>query len=307
MRTATAKRDIVNFYFNLLFSSALFLFFAVLCFLNFAAHYESDSPIPGKYYFLPLISIALTGSCFYYIREYIKKVPTISLTDTAITFNATPFLISDISYIKFTGKRNFLFSDMECTMVVFKNNTAKVYDDMYSNIPELKLALDYLVNHNKYPPVHKIHPNIISEHFYRYKGIFLFSLQGLLYLAMVLFMFYIYYKNHEGKPGITFFIITIALLMTLLFQRVFHYFELNNSYFRIRNHIKFWKNEIYKTEDIKQVTFQSEGRAPYCLIIVFNDYTSKKYFAATLNDGNWKELQRALQQLNINVINKLPI
>src|SRR5690606_1989087 len=146
-------------------------------------------------------------------------------------------------------------------------------DPMYSNISQIKLTLDYLINNNKHNIVEKVHPNIASEHFYKYKGYLVYSFSDIMYLFFIGFIVFAFFHGKQPKPET--FILFIFFILTLAFQWRFNYFELNNNYFRIRNHMKFWKNDIYKVEDIKEVTFQSQGRAPNFMKIIFKDYTAK--------------------------------
>jgi len=122
---------------------------------------------------------------------------------------------------------------------------------------------------------------------------------------MYIFFYLILIDEKQLKIGLLAWIASLSLIVLILFLRQFNFFQLNKNYLRIKNHINFWKNDIYKIGDIREVTFESKSKAPYFAKIVFKDYTIKRYYAATLGTGKWKELQLALEKLNIKVTNKL--
>lgn len=307
MEAVIAKRDVVKFYCNLLFSSALFLFIAALSLLKFVAVTNGESAVAGKYYFLPIISIALTGFCFYYVREYIKKVPAISLTDTAIIFNSTPFLISDISYVKFTGKRIFLLSEMECTMVVFKNNTAKViYDDMYNNIPKLKLCIDKLVNNNfvVVDNIGKI--DISKEEFKYFKGLLWINFRVITTISFLIFTVFMISK--DIKPISWVLPLIISLILYFILQTQFYYFAISENYLVVKNHFKFWTKHIYRLEYIELISLEMPRyREPNSIKIIFKDYTKKKFYAASLSTSKLRELKSEFKKSNTNIRNEIHI
>lgn len=308
MKAVTAKRDIVIFYFHLLFSSALFLFLAALCLLKFVATINGKSPVDEKYYFLPIVSIALTGFCFYYVREYIKKVPVISVTDKTITFNSTPYFITDIAHVKFTGKRTFIFSDIECTMVVFKNNTAKViYDDMYSNTPKLKLCIDKLINKEAVAIDKTSKVDISKEKFKYFKGIVWLNFRVMIIMSLLIFtVFIMISKNIKPIGWVLPLIISLIVYFTLRGQ--FYYFALSENYLVVKNHFKFWTKHIYRLEHIKLVSLElPRYREPNSIKIIFKDYTKKKFYAASLSTDKLRELKREFRKSNTNIRNEIYI
>lgn len=309
MTAVIAKRDIVKFYINLLFSSALFIFFAALCLFKFTVALTGALPVDRKYYFLPLVSISLTGFCFYYIREYVKKVPSISLTDTVITFNATAFFISDISSVKFTGKRDFIFSDMECTMVIFKNNTAKIiYDDMYSNIPELKLFLDKLVNNKNMPVADDSLPvNISKDDLVYFKGIPWLNFRVIMIMSFVIFSVFIMILKNVRPIGWIFPLI-ISILFYFVLQGQFYYFAISDRHLVIKNHFKFWTKHIYRLDSIELISLeQPRYREPNAIKIIFKNYTKKKFYAASLSTKKLKEFKNEFRKSNTNTRNEIYI
>jgi hypothetical protein len=299
MDRVISKRSFFNFYGGL-------CVFAFLSILGILAIIYDDTTNKGKGTFGGLILLTVS---IYAIITLIKICPKITIDQNFIQFNTKSFKTEDVKKITFTGQNKFsMFGSMDSAKIVFKDRSEKyIFDSMYSNTSQIKLILDLLINNNEYKPVEKIEEDLSSEHFYDYKGFFLLSFNGIIYLAMsFFFIFLMLFKNKIGANGIYGGILFI-IIFNFLFKRLFNYFQLNRKYFRIKNHMIFWKKETFKVEDIKAMTFQSQGRAPHCLKIVFKDYSSKKYAAATLSDSKWKELQKHLRELDIKVHNLLPI
>jgi hypothetical protein len=99
--------------------------------------------------------------------------------------------------------------------------------------------------------------------------------------------------------------ILIGTLLLLYYSTILYYFELNSEYFRIKSQLKFWKSITYRTTDIEEVVFETNGKAPHSLKLILKDYRFKKYSAATLSDKTWNQLQRDLEKLNIKVRNEI--
>lgn len=299
MDRVISKRSFFNFYGSL-------CFFAFLSILGILAIIYDDTTNKGKGTFGGIILLVLS---IYAIITLIKICPKITIEQNFIQFNTKSFKTEDVKKIILTGQNKFsLFGSMDSAKIVFKDNSEKyIFDTMYSNTTQLKLILDFLINKNKSKPVERVRTDLSSEHLYDYKGFLILSFNGILYLSMMLFfIFIILFKNKIGSNG-NYGGVLLIIVFTFLFKWQFNYFQLNRKYFVIKNHLNFWKKETYNIEDIKEVTFQSQGKAPHCLKIIFKDYSIKKYTAATLSDSKWKELQKHLIELDIKVHNLLPI
>lgn len=297
MESITSKRHFLNFYGMLFLSFFLGGLGILLLFIH-----NPDKKIIAIIGGLLLIFISI-----YLCISYIKNTPKITITNKDISFNNKSFKIEDIQRITLKGKNSFSFSyEKESVTIFFKNGEIKhIFDDMYRNTSQMKLALDYLINNCKHSVVKKVKINLASEHFYKYKGVFIYNFRALMYFSILVLFISILFLGKKANTEAYYIISVFLLFFTLLFQWQFNYFELNKNYLRVRNQMKFWKNDIYRIEDIEEVTFESQNNAPHCLKIIFKDYATKKYTAATLNNRKWKELQRALEKLNIRVINKL--
>lgn len=295
MESVTSKRHFLNFYGIFLFCIS-FISIGIIMILN---DHPKDKAM------LTFGGLLLIVASIYFSINLIKKCPKIIIDSKSIQFNSEIFKIEEIKKITLTGMYQFfLLSEINGVKIIFKDRSVKyIFDPMYSNTSQIKLTLDYLINNNKHTVVKKVRPNIASEHFNKYKGYFIYSFRGILLLSITGSVFVGYIKKPiTNQLDLTPFFL---LFLSILFQWQFNYFEVSNNHFRIRNHLNLWKKDTYKIEDIKEVTFQSQVRAPNIIKIIFKDHTTKKYFAATLSNRKWKELQQALKNSNIKVINKL--
>ncbi|MDV6166819.1 hypothetical protein R1T16_00175 [Flavobacterium sp. DG1-102-2] len=297
MKTFTSKRHLINFYG--VFAVGIFLL--VISILMFLADGMNNK---GK---LTVGGLLLSGAVIWIFITLIKNTPKISIDHKFITFNDQRFALSNIESLSLTGKYGFSGTGFKAGAEIrFSDGTIKyIFDDVYSNTSQLKLMLDLLINNNKPKSVEKVLKNLSSEDFLNYKGFFIFSFKGLLYIVMMLFFGFIFLIKIDEDNIQKYIILSLPLMTTLLFQSQFNYFQLNNKYFRIKSNMKFWKKETYKLEDIKEITFKAQGKAPNCLSIIFNDYSTKQYSAATLSNKKWNKLKNALEKLNITVINNL--
>lgn len=297
MESITSKRHFLNFYGMLLFS----LFFGTLGVLLLFIHNPDKK------------TIAIIGGVLFIIlsiylgRSYIKSTPKITITNKDISFNNKSFKIEDIQRIKLKGKNNFSFSyEKESVTIFFKSGEIKyIFDDMYSNISKMKLFLDKKINNSNIASIHKVTITLIDEHFNFYKGSFFWSLRGgtlIFFLCTALTSAFISFKTHNvGVILIT----GMFIFFCIIFHRVFYYFGLNSDYFIIKNQMKFWKNDVYRIEDIKEIVFEKQGSAPHCLRLTLKDYTTKKYTASTLSERKWNQLKNNLRKLRIKVRNEL--
>jgi hypothetical protein len=83
-----------------------------------------------------------------------------------------------------------------------------------------------------------------------------------------------------------------------------HYFSLDKEFLIIKNHNLIWKQDIYKISNIKEVTFETQGKMPNCLRVIENNFKEKLYPAGTLTDGKWIEFKLKLEKNGVKVRNE---
>jgi hypothetical protein len=72
----------------------------------------------------------------------------------------------------------------------------------------------------------------------------------------------------------------------------------------VRNHNFFWKKDVYRLTDIREVVFETRTKMPICLRVITNGYRDKLYAADTLYRKTWLVLKAELESKNIQVRNE---
>jgi len=258
----------------------------------------------NKIGFLPILIISMMGLAVYFAKTYFKHAPTVIIDKNRVQFNNRVYSIDDIAYIKFSGKYQcgLGYILMEGAEITFQNGAREyIFDSMFTNFFLLKQYLRHVIKSDEGRfEASKIEAarGIYEEHYYSYKGYFLLNFRTMMLLFIISLPLFIKSERDITVPALV-----ITVLLSLLFSRQFNYFGLSDKYFRIKNHIRFWKNDLYRIEDIEEVVFESDQRAPHGLRLILKDFTTKFFLAATLNDSKWKELEEELTKYNIKVRN----
>lgn len=85
---------------------------------------------------------------------------------------------------------------------------------------------------------------------------------------------------------------------------IMHYFKLSPNFMVVRNHNFFWKKDVYRLTDIREVVFETRTKMPICLRVITNGYRDKLYAADTLYRKTWLVLKAELESKNIQVRNE---
>lgn len=301
------KRHNVNFYFAV---ALLFLFCALGTFLISMFFDEEQKTKEGDIVYLFFaFGVLFVAFAFYTAYQYLKNVPNIIIEKNRIFFNKETFSINDIQHINLTGKMPFRYIGrypMEGCYIEFKNGKEKfIYDDMYSNIWEIK---DYLkqvvVDKKEYQPSRKqeIKPSQVrNEHFEYYKNRLLLSFMGISFWFFCLMFLFIIVQGKSSSVGVDIFLMFYIVLIYFFGSRLFHYYGLSKNYLIIKNFNMPWKKRVYRLEDIIEIVFETEQKRPNGLRVITKNYESKLYFGATLYDNTWRELKKNLRKKDIKV------
>lgn len=292
----TSKRHPYKFYLNLFFWIAFFLTFAFYI-INKPEFYNSNIWV-----FLILVLPA------YIIISYLINAPNIILNKKGLVRNNKFYSWEDLSNHKLTGKKNLAVSSEECASLTFKNQkTIYIFDDFYSNSSEMKCFIQNIVidkkdkiEINKRPILSH---NTNKETFIPYKGNPIFTFRGFTIWFPFLFLIgvsIINLKIYSSKTFIACSIIT--LFLALVFSWMLYYFEISKNFLVVKNHYYFWKKDIYHFSEIKEIIFEGvDGKRPKSLVIITLDFKTKRYYAGSLTDKTWLELQTELENKNIIV------
>jgi hypothetical protein len=246
----------------------------------------------------------------YFIYKYFKNVPVIKIDDRYISFNRASFLLADIVDVHLTGKRNFPFVGnflMEAAMIQFNNgDTRLIYAGMYENSWELRSYLQQVVIDKKafivQPEPAIQQAELDGELFNTYKGIQFLTMQGIILWVCVVFFLFLALKS--GKMPVYIFVALFLSFMFYILSRQMHYFKLSPKYLVVKNHNFFWKRDVYRLANIREVVFEAGGKMPISLRVITNEYKDQLYSADTLTRKSWRALKADLESKNVKVRNE---
>ena len=84
-----------------------------------------------------------------------------------------------------------------------------------------------------------------------------------------------------------------------------NFFILTKSHLIIKNSVWYWKNDVYKIDNIKEIIIEMPFRSPVTLKITTNNYEIKIYKASSLRTSTWKKLILTLENKKVNVRNEV--
>ncbi len=299
-----SNRHPLKFYFVLFIVVAVILLFASFLLDTYLKRKEANNI---TFLFLAILVVSLGLLLAYKI---FKTCPTVKITESDIYINKVSYKLSYIKSIKFADKHfHPLFRDyLEGAKIVFKNNRAVcIYDDFYSNAADLKVFLDYKLNNKIIYTVEEKSGEISNQDlaFNSYKENPFFSLRNILYLIIVILItILILNKSLSSAYFLSFSCLAFFMTMFIYFN---YYFELNDDYIIIKNHILFWKKTAYSTKDIREVVLRrggnlgSRGGKPNHIKIILADYKVKSYYAASINEKTWLKFAKDIKKLKIKI------
>jgi hypothetical protein len=262
----------------------------------------------GFLYFILAVSFLLVLMGTYTIIRYYRNAPKIKISEKQITFNNSLYRIEDIEQIRFTGKQPFPYLitfPMEGTEIIFKNGEVKyIYDDMYSNTDLIKVTLEskFLKREKSLQPLEIEKIDIEMENIIYFKGNPFINLRALMLLPItVLFLFIL--VQSIWIPGLLILVLFLGLLLYGIITQLC-YFGISKKHFVIRNHYLRWQAKIYQIDNIKEITFETQGNLPNILRLTTKMYKSNKFPASSLTDKNWLDLKMELERNNVIVKNE---
>ena len=179
----TLKRHPFKFYLNLFFWILICL--SLSLFLLKLGLKEFEKPIFGGILALALI--------VYIIITYVVNAPNIILNKKGLYRNNQFYAWENLSSHKLTGKKLFGVSQEECVTLTFKNSkTIHIFDNLYSNVAEMKLFIQEIIIEGKDEIELKSKPthfnDVNQEAFISFKGNPIFCFRGLFIWMPFLFL-----------------------------------------------------------------------------------------------------------------------
>ena len=307
MDSVTSHKNSVKFYLGL--AGFFILFFSIGFFLIITGSKQYNLiPKPPKTDLMIVFGSISVLFSFYFIYSYIKNTPKIVIDRKAIRFNKQYYEVNTIQEIIFSTKHSFMLSKVEGIKIHFKNGETRfIFDLMYTNYYLLKQYLEHVTTSEGLfkPYIVKSTKEINPGHVYNYKGIFLFSFRGILYIILCIPIL-IVASTKEDITGMLF-----GTLFTIVFYFVFgthvYYVQSNDDFLVIKNHLFFWTHHIYYLSDIVEVVYETQSKQPNNIRIVTKDYRTKLYGAGTLSNAALRSLKTHLEAKGIRVRNEIGI
>jgi hypothetical protein len=262
--------------------------------------------------FTIIMAAVLLIMVFYTVIRYYKNVPRIIVNKDSISIGLNKiYYWTDLEEIKFAGKQRFKFflmgENREALTLKF-NNSKEIYlfDDMYSNLAQIKQFIKYQIIEKVHIPPPQIIPPVLSE--INEQVIYYKSIPFLNYRVIMLWMIItgciaigVAGKSVLGIMFLTF----ICVISFLWFSVCFYYFGVSDNYLIVKNYNRFWMHKVYRLSEIKEVVFEKpESKMPYPLRIITTDLRSDLYQAATLWPKSWKRLKDDLERKNVAIRNE---
>ena len=301
MTTITSRRHPTYYVvLSLLHIAGIMPVFAIL-FLIFTRQWEI-----GIFIFAVCFVFSVFG--FSTISDYRKNSPKIIIEKDKIEIGNRYYFPHEIENIVFTGKRNLGSNPMESMLIQFKSGKKIViFDNMYSNISEIKQLLEQVIlNEQEYNPIKikKVSKNDIRfEKEEKFKGPLFLSFSGIFLYGFIGFFIFLILTGDRNQPLINS-IIAVGVWMIFLYSFLawqMDYFGLKRNFLIIRNHNHPITVKVYRLSDIREVVFEQKGRLPNCMRVITVDYKKKLHFSQTLRKKTWIEMKKRLEESGVKV------
>ena len=306
------KRHPLKFYGALALAAGFSLFLGVL--MLWIAFKPNPEEGEGFMVLMGGAGAIFTFLGLYSIRQYFKYAPIIKVEEHRIFIGSNRYRLSEIEEIELTGKMPFrliVSVPMEGAALVFRDQQVRfIFNSFYSNTWELKDYLEQtVIKKQEYRKtlIEKVKTSEIRGLAYTdFKALFLTSFRGLGFLFYVVLFSYILLQNlFEPNLPLVGAILVLGLLGLKFHSWLTHFFRLSDKFLIVRNHLFWYQKHIYRLSDIREVTFETQGRMPNCMRIITNDHRDRLFPAGTLRDKNWKALQKSLEEKGIKVRDEL--
>ncbi len=313
MITIKTSRHPLKFYLFITLVS-IFYFVMTIAILSGYLKKSSKSYIPAKVYFMPVFAIATFAMALYTVYQGFKNAPKIVADKEKISFNNDVYYWKQLKNVELTGKQPYRYLTifpMEGANFTFDNGDIKyIFDDAYINSWEVKSFIKQVIIDKKDSievSTKKVETTEIeTDYFETFKGNQLTSLRGILLWGIIGFIIFIIFKTKKPPSvGIEFFAVGYCIFWFMIFSLQMHYFQLSQTLFLVKNHNLYWRKKAFRLADIKEIVFETQGKAPNGLRVITNDFRNKVFYAGTLSNKTWVSLKQQLEMSGINVRDEL--
>ncbi len=259
------------------------------------------------------------------VRHYVNIFNRINLNLEGIRikglFSEKMIKWTEIKKINLLGKEDekFMFTSipMEAASLITAQGDKKVIlVKLYSNMDKIRTALHFInmkierneaITSDCFIQTKRFTTKISSiSNFTKYGGNHLLSFNGLLVygglsFTLWLFLFADSPMNIIAKSIICGFMI---LFCVGFYGYQLHYFEINQEYLVVKNHIWAWKNDVYLIKDLRELVFEEPYRMSTSLRVITNTYETKLYPAGSLRNKSWSRLIMEFSKMGLQIRNE---
>lgn len=276
-----------------------------------------------EYIILLFTAITLIGCSAYSLINALRNSPSVLFNEDILMVREDIYYWKDFASVSFNGQKPckciFRYSMEGMTIQFADNKKVILFDYAYSNLWILKLFIKQVIveknKEMKLPQPHINQEELENEHFVAYKGNAIFSTKGIFYwciIAVLTFLYVQFYQTlhlsnyiTEGMAiliGMTLFVLILITALTI----TMNYFLLSDRYLLIRNHILFWRKEIYAIKDICEATIENgfKKNKKFSLRLISNNFKYRFYPAWTLSQKTWQSFSNDLRRRDIKVRNE---
>lgn len=274
---------------------------------------------------IPLLFLFLM---IYILFRFRNKFPELTIDEKGITlksfFNNESYLWNEIENIVLSGKKkfgNFFNTPIEAVTFELKNGKEKYFwIETYSNSSQIRIILDraktILKNDSsnfknldfKIQSENLKNEIITTEQMEVFNNNYLLSANGILFYGFILFTLFMIFQNPKTiieNYDKLLLISLVCLFLCGVFSSTMNFFILTKSHLIIKNSVWYWKNDVYKIDNIKEIIIEMPFRSPVTLKITTNNYEIKIYKASSLRTSTWKKLILTLENKKVNVRNEV--
>ena len=303
-----SKRNQKHLIATLLGSIFIFAMGSALLFAFFNIY--SNDEIENKTYFMIVFSIISFFVAIDLLYTYFKNSKVILIDREKILITNKYLFWRDIQDISLGGKKGFGFFNYQIEAAKLKFNNGDeyyIFENIYSNGAEIKSFIkNVVIEKNDIITTLKTvsEKELVKEKFQKYAGSPFFSFRGIMLWGLIVFILFLTFSNGNKNLEKMLFLFPICLFWFFLNAYSMDYFEVSKNFLKIKNHFFFWKNDIYRLDEIEELVFETQPKQANMLRVISTDFKTKLYRAGTLKDSVWLEFKDDIEKKNVIVRNE---
>jgi hypothetical protein len=261
--------------------------------------------------------LILVIPCLLLLFFWLRSLKLILINDASVTikglFSKTIILKSDIKQIELRARKNLGFissgGNVDGSLIhTLYGKSIFIADAYYGNVPEMKVALQHNFQTAGLPAfalTGERRKTRISTSDYsteKYSGVFLLSLNGILFSGIVTSMLYTWLIYLDKNPLVVFVFAPFILMFYFVYGSQANYFLVSPNELIVKNQLWWWREIKYNMDDIHDVVLERWPKQSISLKVNTKHYKSGQFPAGSLSYTTWGTLLDKLRLLQVTVI-----